>query len=160
EHEIEPLLRDRGALLCGHFRLSSGLHAERYVQCQAVMADPEVASQLARALRKRFGGIEVDVVLGPALGAVVLAHELARAFHCRSAFAERREGRLALRRAQQLKPGARVLVAEDVVTTGGSVREILALAESLGARVSGVAALVDRSAASVSPFAEARDSRV
>ncbi len=154
--DARALFKDRGALLEGHFRLSSGLHAERYVQCQAIMGEPVAAGQVAVALAERFAAARAEVVCGPATGAIVLAHEVARALGCPSVFAEREGGGFTLRRGQHIEPGARVLVAENVVTTGGSVIEVLQLLESLECEVVGVAALIDRSPQAARPFAELR----
>ncbi len=145
------LLRESGALLEGHFLLSSGRHAGRYVQCAKLFQDPpraaEACAALADLVRASTGDDKpFDVVVGPALGAVVMAYELARALGVRGVFAERDpEKGFALRRGFSIEPGERVLVAEDVVTTGGSVRELLAaLADSRPASLA-VASLVDRS---------------
>jgi orotate phosphoribosyltransferase len=142
-------LRECGALLEGHFALSSGLHSDRYFQCALVLQHPERAERLARALAARLrerGLVEgVEAVIGPALGAVTWAYEVARALGVRGLFAERQDGALRLRRGFALRPGERVLVVEDVLTTGGSAREVLALVAGLGARPVAVAALVDRS---------------
>src|SRR5688572_8481648 len=138
------------ALLEGHFLLSSGRHSDRYFQCALLLADPRRAGELAREMAARIGQ-RPDVVVGPALGAVIWAHEVARALSCPSFFTERSEGRMELRRGFALESGARVLVVEDVTTTGGSVREVLEVVRKSGAQPIGVAAIVNRSGAT-NPF--------
>lgn len=144
--EVEALLESCGALKRGHFVLSSGLHSDRYCQCAALFEHParaqRVAALMASALGDRFAGA---TVVAPALGGVLWGYELARALDTRSLFAERVDGRFTLRRGFHLEPGERVLIAEDVVTTGGSVLELAEVLEAMGARVVGVAAVVDRS---------------
>jgi len=139
------MFRRSGALLEGHFRLSSGLHSNGYLQCALVLQDPQAASALGTALGDRVREAAPAVVLSPALGGVIVGHEVARALGVRALFAERQDGRLLLRRGFQLAPGERVLVVEDVVTTGLSTRETMEVARAAGAEVVGAAALVDRS---------------
>jgi orotate phosphoribosyltransferase len=150
QEQVLEQCRKCGALLEGHFALSSGLHSDRYFQCALVLSDPLRAEGLARAAALRIEAA-VDVVVGPALGAVVWAHELARALGVRALFTERVDGRMVLRRGFELAPEERVLVAEDVVTTGGSSREVIDLARRAGTEVVGVAAIVNRSGCS-NPF--------
>ncbi len=142
--------RRHEALLEGHFQLSSGLHSNRYLQCALVLAHPEVAATLCSDLAARWTGEKPDVVIGPAMGGITLAYELGRAFNVRALFAERENGAFNLRRGFRLLPGEKVLVAEDVVTTGGSVQEVIRLVEQLGATVVGVMSLIQRTDAS--PF--------
>src|SRR5262249_15220670 len=138
------------------FKLSSGLHSPVYIQCQSVLAFPAEAETLCRALAARFRDARPTAVLGPATGAIVMAHEVARALGARSLFAEREAGRFDLRRGQALEPGERVLLVENVVTTGGSVAEVIALARALGAEPVGVAALVSRLGRDAAPFGPLR----
>ena len=134
----------------GHFLLTSGRHSARYLQCARVFQYPEQAEKLCAELAARFSGQRIDVCLGPALGGVILAYETARHLGCRAMFTEReQDGKMALRRGFRINPGERVLVLEDVVTTGGSVREVLELAGSLGGALTGVGAVVDRSGGKV-----------
>jgi len=146
--EVLDIFRKCGAFLQGHFLLSSGLHSSGYLQCALVCQRPDLCARLCRNLADRFRDVRVDVVVGPALGGIVLAYELARALGARGIFMERDErDRLTLRRGFCLSPGERVLVAEDVMTTGGSAAAVAEQVESAGAEVVGVACLVDRGGA-------------
>ena len=142
-------LRETGALLEGHFELSSGLHSDRYFQCARVLQYPERAQVLARALALQLP--ECDVVVGPALGAVTWAHEVARALGVRGIFTERKAGEMLLSRFE-LGAGERVVVVEDVLTTGGSAREVLEVVRAHGAQPVGVGAILNRSGKN--PFAD------
>ena len=143
--ELLDLFRRSGALLDGHFRLSSGLHSGGYLQCALVLQHPAHAEALGRAMADRTRQLRPTVVLSPALGGVVIGHEVARALGVRAIFAERQDGELTLRRGFVLAEADRVLVVEDVLTTGGSTRETMQVASAAGARVIGVASIVDRS---------------
>ena len=151
------LLTKTDALQTGHFRLSSGLHSDQYCQCARLFEHPADAEKLAvimaEQLKERaseFG--EIDLVLAPALGAILWGYELARAVGVRSLFAERQTGKkFELRRGFHLPKGARILLAEDVVTTGGSVMELVPLVEALGAEVAGFASVIDRSKGKFQP---------
>lgn len=143
---ILDLFRRVGALLEGHFRLSSGLHSSGYLQCALVLQHPREAEACGAAIAAQTRELQPDAVLSPALGGVVIGHEVARALGVRAIFAERQEGVLTLRRGFSLDAGERVLVVEDVVTTGGSTRETMAVARAAGANVVGAAAIIDRSA--------------
>ena len=153
-NKIEEMIRKSGALLEGHFELTSGFHSAKYFQCALLLQDPKRCALLAKELANKFrtakglsGGaaLKVDVVIGPAMGGIVLAYETARQMGCRSIFSEWKDGRMILRRGFSITRGERVLVVEDVVTTGGSVKEVIMLAEAKGAEVIGVGAIVDRS---------------
>ncbi len=141
--------REAGALLEGHFILTSGRRSGHYMQCARVMVDPARAERLCRALRARIREtrpeIVVDAVVAPAMGGILVGYELARQLGTRSFFTERVEGRFALRRGFHLAPGTRVLIAEDVVTTGLSLRECADCVAALGAVPVAGACLVDRS---------------
>jgi orotate phosphoribosyltransferase len=139
------IIERTGALLTGHFRLTSGRHSGEYFQCARVLERPEDAEELGRLLADRFRGERVDVVVAPALGGVIIGHEVARALGVRFLFAERQDGRMTLRRGFALEAGQRVLIIEDVVTTGGSVKEVAELALSAGAELVGFGFIVDRS---------------
>jgi orotate phosphoribosyltransferase len=144
ETEVLDLFRQSGALLEGHFRLSSGLHSDRYLQSALVLQHPDFAEQLGRALAARLEHLQPTAILSPALGGIVIGQEVGRAMQLRALFAERQDGTLMLRRGFTLSPGDRVVVVEDVITTGGSTRETIAVAEAAGATVLGAAAIVDR----------------
>src|SRR5687767_14123562 len=133
-----------GALHEGHFRLTSGLHSPGYLQSALVLQYPHEAETLGAALGERARPLGADVVLSPALGGIVIGQEVGRALGVRAIFAERQDGRLTLRRGFALEPGEKVLVVEDVVTTGGSTRETIDLARESGASVVGAAAIIDR----------------
>lgn len=134
-----------GALLEGHFRLTSGLHSPGYLQCALVLQHPAEAERCGALIAERVRGLGIQTVLSPALGGIVIGQEVARALGVRAIFAERQDGRLTLRRGFTLPPGERVLVVEDVVTTGGSTRETIEVARAAGATVAGAAAIIDRS---------------
>lgn len=150
--EVLEIFQRVGALQSGHFALSSGNHSDRYLQCALVTQHPGHAARLAEALAEAFRGQTVGAVLGPALGGIVIAQEVAQALYragqtgVRALFCERVDGKLTLRRGFTLSPGERVLAVEDVVTTGGSVKEAIALARAAGAKVIGAGCFVDRSA--------------
>lgn len=149
--EVERLLESTGALLRGHFKLSSGLHSDRYCQCARLFEDPASAGRVAGLMAQHMAGVQVDVVLSPALGGILWGYELARALGVRSIFAERDGPDFALRRGFSLAPDERVLLAEDVITTGKSVMELTPLVEEAGANVVGIAAVVDRSGGAFAP---------
>jgi orotate phosphoribosyltransferase len=150
EKQIKELFDSTGARLSGHFLLTSGRHSGEYMQCAKLFVHPEVSEKLCAALAAKIGDIKAESVISPALGGMLMGYELARQLKCKNYFAERTaEGVFALRRGFSLQKGERVIVAEDVVTTGGSVKEVIALAKELGAEVEGVAAIVDRSGGSV-----------
>jgi orotate phosphoribosyltransferase len=141
---VLDMFRKSGALLEGHFRLSSGLHSDRYFQSALVLQYPEFASALGEALGARVAHLQATAILSPALGGIVIGQEVGRALGIRAMFAERVDSKLTLRRGFMLSPADRVVVVEDVVTTGGSTRETIDVANAAGATVSGAAALVDR----------------
>jgi orotate phosphoribosyltransferase len=142
---VLDLFRRSGALLEGHFRLTSGLHSSGYLQCALVLSHPEWAETLGRAIAERMRGARATVVLSPALGGVVIGHEVARALGIRALFAERQDGMLTLRRGFTLSDNDRVLVVEDVMTTGGSTKETMDVATAAGVQVVGAASIVNRS---------------
>jgi orotate phosphoribosyltransferase len=158
--ELLDLFRRSGALLEGHFRLSSGLHSPGYLQCALVLQHPKHAEMLGRAIADRTRDLRPSLVLSPALGGVVIGHEVGRALGVRAIFAERQDGALALRRGFVISETDRVLVIEDVLTTGGSTRETMQVATAAGGRVVGAASVVDRSGGAVRfdvPFAALLD---
>ena len=142
---IMDLLTKTGGLLEGHFLLSSGLHSPGYLQCAKMLAYPQYAQVLGQELGEKFSSQGVEIVIGPALGGIIIAHEVARALGVRAIFAERQEDKMCLRRGFEIKEDERVLVVEDVITTGGSVLETIVVTRSFGAKVIGVGVLIDRS---------------
>jgi orotate phosphoribosyltransferase len=150
EAAVLDVFEQAGALQRGHFRLSSGRHSDTYLQCALVLQWPEVAEALGAALADPWRG-RVDLVAGPAMGGIVIGHEVARALGVRGVFAERAGGELTLRRGFAAGAGERALVVEDVVTTGGSALETAALLERAGAEVAGIAAIVDRTPPGAEP---------
>lgn len=143
------LLTDAGVLQTGHFRLTSGRHSDRYMQCARVFENPAYAEAICREIAKGFEGERVELVVGPALGGIIISYEVARQLKVRNIFAERENGAMTLRRGFVIEPGTRVLVVEDTVTTGGSVREVIDLVRAKGGVVVGVGAVVDRSGGKV-----------
>ncbi len=149
QDEVLQLFKDRGALLEGHFKLTSGLHSDSYLQCALLCQYGCDADRLGAELARKFRNVSLDkpitAVISPAIGGIVLGYVIARPMGARALYAERVDGKFSLRRGFALTPGEQVLVAEDVWTTGGSVREIADLVEACGAHVAGFAALADRS---------------
>ena len=146
--QLIELFEKHGALLSGHFLLSSGLHSSRYLQSALVLSHPNVATMLGAELGGLFLG-EIDFVISPALGGVIIGHEVARSLKVRALFSERQEGKMALRRGFSIKPGENGVVIEDVITTGGSTKEVMELVRSCGGVVTGVGSLIDRSGGAV-----------
>lgn len=143
--EIKKIFIDSGALLEGHFRLTSGRHSDRYIQCARVLMEPNYTAALCGHLAEAFKDEAVDLVVGPAMGGIVISYEMARQLGVPSLFTERVDGKMTLRRNFVIEPGQKVLVVEDVVTTGGSVKEVIDIVRENGGVVVGVALLVDRS---------------
>lgn len=147
EKEVLKIFRDKGALLTGHFELASGLHSAKYLQCAIVLQYPELAVLLCAELAGRFGQEpgKVDLVISAAIGGIIVGQEVARALKAKAIFCERQEGKMRLRRGFRIARGQRVLVVEDVITTGGSVVEVIDMTREAGGQVVGIGALVDRS---------------
>lgn len=146
EEQILELFKQCSALKEGHFLLTSGRHSNRYLQCALVLQYPAVAARLCAELIKKIPDYqEIEVVIGPALGGVTLAYEMASQLKAIALFAEREDNVMTLRRGFQIEKGAKVLVVEDVITTGGSVKETVQVVEAQGGQVVGIASLVDRS---------------
>ncbi len=143
--EVLDIYRKTGALLTGHFLLSSGLHSEQYLQSALVLQQPDIATRLCAALAEHFRKLNIEVVIAPALGGVFVSHETARALGVRALFAERVNGELTLRRGFALKQGERVLVVEDVITTGKSTRETIEVVNKAGGKAVAAGSLIDRS---------------
>jgi len=150
EAGLMTLFRETGVLLDGHFLLTSGRHSPQFLQCSQLMQYPTQAALVAASLARRFVTSDIDVVVGPAMGGIILAYEVARQLGVRALFTEKHDGELVLRRGFRLKRNERVLVVEDAVTTGGSVRQTIQEVEAAGGRVVGVGVLVDRSGGEVS----------
>ena len=154
KEEILAIFRETGVMLEGHFLLTSGRHSDKYMQCARLFQFPDIAERFAKELAGKFSG--VDLVAGPAIGGIILAYEVSRQLGVKNIFAERDNGQMTLRRGFEIPMGARVLVVEDVVTTGGSVKEVIALVQQMGGEIAGVGSIVDRSDGKVDfgvPFA-------
>lgn len=150
QERVMEILKEAGVLLEGHFRLTSGRHSNRYLQCAKIFRNTKYSEELCAALAEQFEGQGIGVVIGPAMGAVQMAYEVSRHLHCENFFAERdEEGKMTLRRGFAVAPGMKVLLVEDVVTTGGSVKEVLELVKAAGAEVVGVGSIVNRTNGSV-----------
>ncbi len=145
ESEILKIFESTGALLNGHFLLTSGRHSDRYFQCAKVLQYPEYTSQVCSVLSEFFSQFEIDTVIAPAMGGIIVGYEVARQLGKRSIFTERENNIMTLRRGFSLSENEKVLVCEDVVTTGGSVFEVIEIVKSFKAKVIGVASIVDRS---------------
>jgi len=143
--QMDEILEKTGVLQTGHFLLTSGKHSNKYMQCAKIFQHPDISAQLSKDLSEKFDGYDIDIVIGPAVGGIILAYEVARQMEVRALFAERENGKMTLRRGFEIKPGSRVLVVEDVITTGGSVKEVIELVRAVGGEVVGVASVVDRS---------------
>lgn len=141
---MEELLKQHHSLLEGHFLLSSGKHSNKYVQCARLTEDPKVGEAVAQRIAEKLENVEFDTVVGPAMGGILIGYELARQTGKRSLFTERQDGEMTLRRGFELTPGERVLICEDVVTTGISSMETARALETAGGKVVGIAAIIDR----------------
>ena len=147
--QVIDQFRATGALLEGHFQLSSGLHSTVYLQCALVLQFPERAEAFGRALAEKFQGQGIQLVASPAIGGIVIGHEVARALGARFVWTEREAGQMTLRRGFTITPGEKTLIVEDVITTGGSTRETIEAVQRAGADVIGAATIIDRSGGSV-----------
>ena len=150
QEDIFKIFRETNALLSGHFELRSGLHSDQFFQCALVLQHPRIAEKLCKAVVDRLRAerghqLKVDGVISPALGGIPVGHEMGRALGVRAIFAEKQEGKLVLRRAFEIKPGERFVVAEDVITRGGRVQETIDIVKSRGGIVEAICVLVDRS---------------
>ena len=149
QERVMEILKEAGVLLEGHFRLTSGKHSNKYLQCAKIFRNTKYSEELCAALAEEFKDEGVEVVIGPALGAVQMTYEVSRWLKCENFFAERDDGKMTLRRGFEFRPGQKVLVVEDVVTTGGSVREVMEIVKEQGGDIVGVGAIVDRTAGKV-----------
>ena len=144
EEKVLEILKEANVLMEGHFLLTSGRHSDKYLQCAKIFRNTKYSEELCAALAEHFKNDKIDLVIGPALGAIQMAYEVSRSFGCENFFAERDEGKMVLRRGFEIKPGQNVLIVEDVVTTGGSVKEVIELVKNSGGNIIGVGSIVDR----------------
>ena len=161
--EMERIFKQTGLMLEGHFLLTSGRHSNRYMQCAKLFQYPEYSEMICKDLADRFAGQKIDMVVGPAVGGIIMSYEMARQFKVPNIFAERENGAMTLRRGFSIPEGAKVLVVEDVVTTGGSVREDMDIVAEAKAEVVGVCVVVDRSGGKIDfgvPFEAAYETEI
>lgn len=149
QERVLEILKEAGVLQEGHFLLTSGRHSNKYLQCAKIFRNTKYSEELCKDLAEQFADQHIDYVVGPALGAVQMAYEVSRHIGCENYFAERVDGAMTLRRGFAIQPGQRVLVVEDVVTTGGTVREVLDLVKAQGGVIAGVGVIVDRTGGKV-----------
>ncbi len=149
--EVMKKFEQAGAIQKGHFKLTSGVHSDTYIQCAQVMQHPDFMHNLCSELGKKFRGDDIDVIVGPAIGGIIMAHVMARVLGpwVRAIFTERENGKMTLRRSFEIQEGEKVLVVEDVTTTGSSVREVMEIVKSREGKVVGVGVLIDRSGGKV-----------
>ncbi|SJZ75910.1 orotate phosphoribosyltransferase [Garciella nitratireducens] len=144
QEEILSILKEKQAVLEGHFILTSGKHADTYIQCARILQDPKITSLFVSELLKEMKDLEIDLVIGPATGGIIIAYEAARQLGVNAIFTERENGKMTLRRGFKIPKEASVLVVEDVVTTGGSVREVLEVVNKQGGKVVAIGLFADR----------------
>lgn len=149
KEEVLKIFIDSSALLNGHFLLTSGRHSDQYFQCAKVLQYPPYTTQLCAIIAEHFRNLQIDTVLSPAMGGIIVGQEVARQLNTRAIFAEREEKKLILRRGFEIQKGERILVCEDVVTTGGSVFETIDIVQQAGGELVGVGFIVDRSSGTV-----------
>ena len=149
--EVMKKFEEAGAIQKGHFKLTSGVHSDTYIQCAQVMQYPGFMHNLCSELGKKFRGDDIDVIVGPAIGGIIMAHVMAQVLGpwVRAIFTERENGKMTLRRSFEIKEGEKVIVVEDVTTTGSSVREVIDIVNSRKGKVVGVGVLIDRSGGKV-----------
>jgi len=149
--EVMKKFEEAGAIQKGHFKLTSGVHSDTYIQCAQVMQHPGFMHNLCSELGKKFRGDDIDVIVGPAIGGIIMAHVMAQVLGpwVKAIFTERENGKMTLRRSFEINPGEKVLVVEDVTTTGSSVREVMDIVKSREGKVVGVGVLIDRSGGKV-----------
>ena len=145
ENEILKIFQETEALLTGHFVLTSGLHSDRYFQSAKVLQHPEIAAKLCSQIGEHFRGKQIDAVIAPAVGGIIVTHEVAKSLGVRAIFSERQQGEMTLRRGFEIKKGENLLVVEDVITTGGSVKEVIELVKTRDGNLAGAGCLVNRS---------------
>ena len=152
ETEILSLFRQTNALLEGHFVLRSGLHSRQFFQCAQLLKETQIAAKVCGALADKLRGVEAETVISPAMGGIIVGHEVARSLGLPHIFAEKEDGKLVLRRGFEIRPGQKIIVAEDVVTRGGRVQETIDIVRSRGGVVAAIATLVDRSGGHLPDF--------
>ncbi len=145
QDEILSLFRQTNALLDGHFLLRSGLHSRQFFQCALLMKETPIAARVCAELAEKVRGVGAEMVISPAIGGMIVGHEVARSLGLPHIFAEKENDRLVLRRNFEIKPGQKFIIAEDVVTKGGRVMEVIEIVRSRGGIVAAVASIVDRS---------------
>ncbi len=145
KEEIISIFKEKEVMLEGHFLLTSGRHSDKYMQCAKLFQYPDTSEIICKQLAQQFSDTKIDIVVGPAIGGIIMAYEMSRQLNVKNIFAERVEGKMALRRGFEVLKGQNCLVTEDVVTTGGSVKEVIELLKAQGANVVGVGSVVDRS---------------
>lgn len=145
KEEVIAILKEKEAMLEGHFLLTSGRHSDKYMQCAKLFQYADVSEKICKDLAESFAGTDIDIVVGPAIGGIIMAYEMGRQLGVKNIFAERENGQMTLRRGFAVEKGMKALVCEDVVTTGGSVKEVIKLLKDAGAEVVGVGSVVDRS---------------
>ncbi len=149
DKEIMDIFEQSGGVLTGHFRLTSGRHSGQYMQCAKLFVNPKHSELLCSALAKKLSHLDIDMVVSPAVGGIIMGYVMAKHLGCNNVFTERVDGEMQLRRGFSVTPDMKIVVVEDVVTTGGSVKEVIALLTSMGANIIAVASIVDRSAGKV-----------
>lgn len=142
--ELMQILTETGAYQSGHFKLSSGLHSGNYIQCSQLLKFPRIAEKVCAEIGDLFKDENIEMVVGPAIGGILVAYEVGRALNVPAVFAERENGVMTLRRGFHVEPGTRCLVTEDVLTTGGSAQEVVELLQSKGAEVVAATSIIDR----------------
>ena len=139
------------AFLEGHFKLTSGLHSKNYVQCARILQFPDITEAVCKELAEQVADLKIDKVLSPAIGGIIVGYEMARIIGCKSIFAERKNGEMMIRRGFKVKPGENILIAEDVITTGGSVLELKKIVEKAGGTVVAFSSIINRSGGAFQP---------
>ncbi len=146
KERVLEILTEAGVLMEGHFLLTSGRHSNKYLQCAKIFQYTKYSEELCKDLAEKFQNDGIEVVIGPAIGAIQMAYEVSRHFGVKNIFAERENGAMTLRRGFTIKEGQKVLIVEDVVTTGGSVKEVIEIVKKHGGDIAGVGVIVDRTA--------------
>jgi orotate phosphoribosyltransferase len=149
EEKVLTLMEELGALHSGHFLLSSGLHSDRYFQCARILQFPDLARELGAALAAFYQDVPCDLVVSPALGGILIGHEVARGLGRRFVFSERKDGQMMVRRGFSIEEGEKVIIAEDVVTRGTSLLEVIKVVEEQGGVVVGLTSIIDRTSGEV-----------